>query len=101
MRGWRQYLYDEVGRPYLDVVNNVCHVGHSHPRVVKALSDQAAVLNTNTRYLHDNIVNYAERLLARFPRELEVCFLCSGSEANELALRLALNPHRRGRPHRH
>ena len=90
VRGWRQYLYDENGRPYLDVVNNVCHVGHSHPHVVKALSQQAAVLNTNTRYLHDNIVNYAERLLARFPKELEVCFfVCSGSEANELALRLA------------
>ncbi|MFO7683285.1 MAG: aminotransferase class III-fold pyridoxal phosphate-dependent enzyme, partial [Chloroflexota bacterium] len=90
VRGWRQYLYDENGRPYLDVVNNVCHVGHSHPHVVQALAAQAAVLNTNTRYLHDNIVNYAERLLARFPRELEVCFfVCSGSEANELALRLA------------
>lgn len=90
VRGWRQYLYDETGKPYLDVVNNVCHVGHSHPHVVKALSQQAAVLNTNTRYLHDNIVNYAERLLARFPKELEVCFfVCSGSEANELALRLA------------
>ncbi|PIE79535.1 MAG: alanine--glyoxylate aminotransferase [Chloroflexi bacterium] len=90
VRGWRQYLYDENGRPYLDAVNNVCHVGHSHPHVVKALSEQAYVLNTNTRYLHDNIVNYADRLLARFPPELDVCFfVCSGSEANELALRLA------------
>jgi len=90
VRGWRQYLYDENGRAYLDVVNNVCHVGHSHPRVVKALSRQAAVLNTNTRYLHPNIVRYAERLLATLPDPLEVCFfVCSGSEANELALRLA------------
>ena len=90
VRGWRQYLYDENGRPYLDVVNNVCHVGHSHPHVVKALAQQAAVLNTNTRYLHDNVVNYGERLLARFPPKLDVCFfVCSGSEANELALRLA------------
>ena len=90
VRGWRQYLYDENGRAYLDVVNNVCHVGHGHPRVVKALSQQAAVLNTNTRYLHPNIVRYAERLLALFPEPLEVCyFVCSGSEANELALRLA------------
>ncbi|MBK6709532.1 MAG: aminotransferase class III-fold pyridoxal phosphate-dependent enzyme [Chloroflexi bacterium] len=90
VRGWRQYLYDEVGRPYLDVVNNVCHVGHSHPRVVKALSDQAYVLNTNTRYLHEAIIDYAERLLATLPPPLEVVFLvCSGSEANELALRLA------------
>ncbi len=90
VRGWRQYLYDENGRGYLDVVNNVCHVGHSHPRVVKALSDQAYVLNTNTRYLHDNIIEYAERLLATCPPPLSVVFfVCSGSEANELALRLA------------
>ena len=90
VRGWRQYLYDENGRAYLDVVNNVCHVGHSHPHVVKALSQQAAVLNSNTRYLHPNIVRYAERLLALCPEPLEVCFfVCSGSEANELALRLA------------
>jgi 4-aminobutyrate aminotransferase-like enzyme/Ser/Thr protein kinase RdoA (MazF antagonist) len=90
LRGWGQYLYDENGRAYLDVVNNVCHVGHSHPRVVQALAQQSAVLNTNTRYLHPNIVRYAERLLATLPDPLEVCFfVCSGSEANELALRLA------------
>ncbi|MDX1417627.1 MAG: aminotransferase class III-fold pyridoxal phosphate-dependent enzyme, partial [Candidatus Promineifilaceae bacterium] len=90
VRGWQQYLYDENGRAYLDMVNNVCHVGHSHPHVVRALSQQAAVLNTNTRYLHPHIVNYAQRLLALFPPSLEVCFfVCSGSEANELALRLA------------
>jgi len=90
MRGRGQYLYDENGRRYLDVVNNVCHVGHSHPRVVAALAGQAAVLNTNTRYLHPTIVNYAERLLATLPEPLQVVFfVCSGSEANELALRLA------------
>jgi 4-aminobutyrate aminotransferase-like enzyme len=90
VRGWKQFLYDENGRAYLDGVNNVCHVGHSHPRVVKALAQQAAVLNTNTRYLHPNIVRYAQRLLATLPDPLEVCFfVCSGSEANELALRLA------------
>ncbi|MBK8986144.1 MAG: aminotransferase class III-fold pyridoxal phosphate-dependent enzyme [Chloroflexi bacterium] len=90
VRGWRQYLYDENGRAYLDVVNNVCHVGHSHPRVVQALAGQAYVLNTNTRYLHDSIITYAERLLATLPPPLSVLFLvCSGSEANELALRLA------------
>ncbi len=90
VRGWRQVLYDENGCAYLDVVNNVCHVGHSHPHVVKALSQQAAVLNTNTRYLHPNIVSYAARLLATLPEPLQVCFfVCSGSEANELALRLA------------
>lgn len=90
VRGWRQYLYDENGRAYLDVVNNVCHVGHSHPQVVRALRQQAAVLNTNTRYLHPNITHFATQLLATLPDPLEVCFfVCSGSEANELALRLA------------
>ena len=90
LRGRGQYLYDENGKRYLDLVNNVCHVGHGHPRVVAALAGQAAVLNTNTRYLHPNIVRYAEQLLAKLPEPLEVCFfVCSGSEANELALRLA------------
>jgi 4-aminobutyrate aminotransferase-like enzyme/Ser/Thr protein kinase RdoA (MazF antagonist) len=90
VRGWMQHLYDAQGRPYLDVVNNVAHVGHSHPRVVSALAGQSAVLNTNTRYLHENIVRYAERLTSYFPAPLSVCFfVSSGSEANELALRLA------------
>lgn len=90
VRGWRQYLYDEHGRAYLDGVNNVCHVGHCHPHVVKAGQQQMAVLNTNTRYLHENLVRYAERLCATLPEPLRVCFfVCSGSEANELALRLA------------
>lgn len=90
VRGSRQYLYDENGQAYLDAVNNVSHVGHCHPRVVRAGQKQMAVLNTNTRYLHDNLVNYAERLCATLPPSLSVCyFVCSGSEANELALRLA------------
>ncbi len=90
VRGIGQHLYDENGHPYLDCVNNVCHVGHCHPKVVEAGQGQMAVLNTNTRYLHDNIVAYSEKLLATFPDDLEVVFLvCSGSEANELALRLA------------
>lgn len=90
VRGCRQYLYDETGRAYLDVYNNVPLVGHSHPRVVLAVQQQIALLNTNTRYLHDNIVRYAERLTALLPAPLKVCyFLNSGSEANELALRLA------------
>lgn len=90
VRGRGQYLYDENDIAYLDCVNNVCHVGHCHPRVVKAGQEQMAILNTNTRYLHDNIIDYSERLLAKFPDELDVCFLVnSGSEANELALRLA------------
>jgi 4-aminobutyrate aminotransferase-like enzyme/Ser/Thr protein kinase RdoA (MazF antagonist) len=90
VRGWRQYLYDETGRAFLDVYNNVPLVGHSHPRVVRAAAEQLALLNTNTRYLHDNVVRYAERLTALLPDPLSVCvFLNSGSEANELALRLA------------
>ncbi len=90
VRGWKQYLYAEDGRAYLDAVNNVAHVGHAHPRVVKAGQEQMAVLNTNTRYLHDHLVRYAERLCATLPAPLSVCFfVCSGSEANELALRLA------------
>ena len=90
VRGSMQYLYDEAGRAYLDVYNNVPLVGHSHPRVVRAIQDQVALLNTNTRYLHDNILRYAERLTALLPEPLRVCyFLNSGSEANELALRIA------------
>lgn len=90
VRGWKQYLYDDTGRAYLDVYNNVPLVGHSHPRVVRAVQEQIALLNTNTRYLHDNANRYAERLTRLLPEPLRVCyFLNSGSEANELALRLA------------
>jgi 4-aminobutyrate aminotransferase-like enzyme/Ser/Thr protein kinase RdoA (MazF antagonist) len=90
VRGWKQYLYDDLGRQYLDVFNNVPLVGHSHPRVVDAVQRQVALLNTNTRYLHENIVRYAERLTALMPAELSVCyFMNSASEANELALRIA------------
>ena len=90
VRGWMQYLYDETGRAYFDAYNNVPLVGHSHPRVVRAVQDQMALLNTNTRYLHDDVVRYAERLAALLPAPLEVCYLLnSASEANELALRLA------------
>jgi len=91
VRGFMQYLYDEEGRQYLDVRNNVPQVGHSNPYVVDALSKQAAVLNTNTRYLHENLVKYARRLSSKMPGDLKVCFFVnSGSEANELALRLAM-----------
>jgi 4-aminobutyrate aminotransferase-like enzyme/Ser/Thr protein kinase RdoA (MazF antagonist) len=90
VRGWKQYLYDDTGRQYIDAYNNVPHVGHCHPRVVRAAADQMRVLNTNTRYLHDNLVRYAVRLTATLPDPLRVCyFVNSGSEANELALRLA------------
>ena len=90
VRGWMQYLYDDTGRAYLDVYNNVPLVGHSHPRVVRAVREQVALINTNTRYLHDNVIRYAERLTEKLPQPLRVCFFVnSGSEANELALRLA------------
>jgi 4-aminobutyrate aminotransferase-like enzyme len=90
VRGWMQHLYDVDGRAYLDAVNNVAHVGHCHPRVVEAGQRQMAVLNTNTRYLHDIIGRYASRLCDTLPEPLRVCFFVnSGSEANELALRLA------------
>jgi len=90
VRGAFQYLYDHKGQRYLDTVNNVCHVGHCHPDVVEAGQKQMAILNTNTRYLHDNIIEYAQQLSATLPEPLQVCyFVNSGSEANELALRLA------------
>ncbi len=90
VRGRGAYLYDHTGRAYVDAVNNICHVGHSHPHVAQALAKQAALLNTNTRYLHDKILDYVERLGEKFPKLLSVVYLvCSGSEANELALRMA------------
>lgn len=90
VRGEGQYMYDEKGQEYLDCINNVAHVGHCHPDVVKAGADQMAVLNTNNRFLHDNLVVYAKRLASLFPPQLSVCFFVnSGSEANDLALRLA------------
>ena len=91
-RGWMQYLYDHAGRRYLDAYNNVPHVGHCHPRVVRAGQAQMAVLNTNTRYPSDVANAYADRLAATLPgalREGVVYLVNSASEANELALRLA------------
>ena len=90
VRGEGVWLYDADGRKYLDMYNNVPHVGHCHPRVVEAICRQAATLNTHTRYLHENVVNYAERLTAKFASDLDTAmFCCTGSEANELALRIA------------
>jgi 4-aminobutyrate aminotransferase-like enzyme len=90
VRGTMQYLYDDAGRQYLDGYNNVAHVGHCHPKVVQAACDQTHTLNTNTRYLHNTILDYAERLTSTLPDPLNVCyFVNSGSEANELAIRLA------------
>lgn len=90
VRGWMQYLFDETGRTYIDGYNNVPHVGHAHPGVARAVAAQLGTLNTNTRYLHELVLQYADELAATFPTPLEVCyFTASGSEANELALRLA------------
>lgn len=90
VRGWMQYLFTDEARKYLDAYNNVPHVGHCHPRVVKAATDQIAVLNTNTRYLSDVVNRYAGKLCSTLPDPLRVCFFVnSGSEANELAVRLA------------
>ena len=90
VRGDKQYLYDNAAHRYIDGYNNVAHVGHCHPRVVRAVSEQLAVLNTNTRYLQEQLTVYAEQLTALLPGSLGVCyFTASGSEANELALRLA------------
>jgi len=90
VRGDGVWLYDHTGRRYLDVYNNVPHIGHCHPRVVQALSSQAAVLNVHTRYLHENVIRYGERLTATFDASLSTAlFVCTGSEANELALRIA------------
>ncbi len=89
VRGEGVYLVDGDGKPYLDMVNNVAHVGHEHPRVVKAGQLQMGQLNTNSRYLHQNITHLAKNLLTTFPSELRVVhFVNSGSEANELAIRM-------------
>ena len=90
VRGEGVWLIDADGRKYLDMYNNVPHVGHCHPQVVEAICQQASTLNTHTRYLHENVVNLAERLTGKFPDELDTAmFCCTGSEANELALRIA------------
>jgi 4-aminobutyrate aminotransferase-like enzyme len=84
------YMFDVDGRRYLDLYNNVPSVGHSHPRVVEAIQRQAGRLNTHTRYLNDVVDSYAERLLATFPHDIDNLVLtCTGSEANDLALRIA------------
>ena len=90
VRGKGQYLYDNDGKRYLDAVNNIQHVGHCHPKVVSAAKKQNALLNTNTRYLDETIVRYAKLLTNKLPDGLDVCFFTnSGSESNDLALRIA------------
>lgn len=90
VKGNGVWLYDSAGRAYLDMYNNVSCVGHSHPAVVEALTRQAGKLNTHTRYLSESVIEYAENLISTFPAELSnVMFTCTGSEANDLALRIA------------
>ncbi len=90
VRGAGVWLYDAAGEAYLDTYNNVASVGHCHPRVVEAMARQAATFASHTRYLHETILEYSERLLATFPPELgHLMFTCTGSEANDLALRIA------------
>ena len=91
VRGAGTRMYDADGNAYLDAYNNVPVVGHGHPRIVSAIAEQARRLNTNTRYLHENVVTLAERLTASMPEELDTCvFVNSGSEANDAAMRFAL-----------
>ncbi|RLK00654.1 aminotransferase class III-fold pyridoxal phosphate-dependent enzyme [Ruegeria conchae] len=90
VRGWKHHLFDEWGRPYLDAYNNVPHVGHAHPRIQAVAADQLKRMNSNTRYLHPAQTAFADKILSKLPDHLEVCFFVnSGTEANELALRLA------------
>ncbi|WP_377190843.1 aminotransferase class III-fold pyridoxal phosphate-dependent enzyme [Ruegeria meonggei] len=90
VRGWKHHMFDEWGRPYLDAYNNVPHVGHAHPRIQAVAADQLRRMNSNTRYLHPAQTAFADKLLSKLPDHLSVCFFVnSGTEANELALRLA------------
>ncbi len=90
VRGWKQYLYDASGRPYVDMVNNVASIGHSHPAVAEAAARQFRLLNTNSRFLYDAMAEYAEAITQTLPPHLDtVFFVNSGSEAVDLAVRLA------------
>jgi 4-aminobutyrate aminotransferase-like enzyme len=90
VRGQGSHLFDVDGVRYLDAYNNVASVGHCHPHVVNAVTQQMSMLNTHTRYLHRGIVDYSERLLATMPTEIDqVMYACTGSEVNDLALRVA------------
>lgn len=90
VRGCGTKLYDEQGNEYLDAYNNIPSLGHSHPAIQEAVNRQLGLINTHTRYLHENILHYAEDLLSTMPDELNrVMFLLSGSEANDLAVRIA------------
>ena len=90
VRGDGVWLFDADGKRYLDCYNNVPCVGHAHPRVVSALAEQTALLNTHTRYLHEHVIELAERLGRSLAGELGSCyFVCTGTEANDLAVQIA------------
>lgn len=90
VRGEGTWVWDADGRAYIDAYNNVPHVGHCHPRVIEAITRQAGLLNTHTRYLHENILDYVERLVGTFgPQITSAIMVCTGSEANDIALRMA------------
>ncbi|PAU69603.1 4-aminobutyrate aminotransferase [Bifidobacterium italicum] len=92
VRGVGSHVFDEHGTDYLDAYNNVVSVGHCHPHVVEAVSRQASLLNTHTRYLHETILDYSEALLAKLPAQIDrITYQCTGSEANDLAIRIARN----------
>ena len=84
VRGEGVWLYDADGRRYLDCYNNVPHVGHCHPDVVAALTEQAGTLNVHNRYLHETVLDYGERLLSTLDDSIDmIMFMCTGSEAND------------------
>lgn len=90
VRGEGEYLFDDTGAKYLDMYNNVASIGHCHPAVVEAVTKQMQLLNTHTRYLHETIVDYSEKILKEMPAAVDkVMFMCTGSEANDLAIRVA------------
>ena len=92
LQATKQYFYDDKGREYLDCINNISHVGHSHPKIHEAMISQNLKLNTNTRYLYKIMNEYSEKLLNKFPKPLDtIFFVCTGSEANDLAYRIAQN----------
>lgn len=91
VKGEGEYLWDAEGNKYLDAYNNIPSMGHSHPKIVEAVHEQMKKINTHTRYLHENIINYSERLLSLMPKEIDrAMYMCSGSEANDLALRICM-----------
>lgn len=91
VKGEGEYLWDADGNKYLDAYNNIPSMGHSHPAVVEAVYEQMQKINTHTRYLHENIITYSEKLLSLMPKEIDrAMYMCSGSEANDLALRICM-----------